>query len=115
MTNNIFKTEMKRLSVFFNKPLNDGQLDIWYEFLKHLPDKVFQTAVGYIIRSNRFFPTPEEFLTYHREFYPRLWEDVKAEKLKDDEFTQDRLKAKFVKRNEIINPVMEKKDINKII
>lgn len=115
MKDEIFKHEIGKLCVFFDKPLNEGQLDIWYELLKYIPDKAFQSAINYIVRSNRFFPTPEDFLIYYREFEPRTWEEVKAEKFKDDEFTQKQLKSNRVKRDEIIEPVMEKKDINRII
>ena len=114
MTNKIFKAEIKKLSVFFNKPLNPGQLDIWYDHLRHLPDKVFQTAVGYIIRTNKFFPTPEEFLIYHREFHPRMWEDVKEE-YGLSAFTSEELKANKENLNKISKAVTGPMDINKII
>ncbi len=115
MKDDIFKVEMGKLCVFFGKTLNEAQLDIWYELLKHIPDKAFQNAINYIVRSNRFFPTPEDFLIYYREFEPRLWKDVKAEILKDDDFTPEELKAGRAQRDEIIEPVMEEKDINRII
>ena len=114
MRGDIFKAEMEKLSVFFNKMLNEAQLDIWYDLLKHIPDKAFQSAINYIIRGNRFFPMPEDFLTYHREFEPRKWEDVKKEYGLLD-CTPEELKANRARRDKIVKQFTDSKDINQII
>lgn len=109
MTKNIFKAEMKKLCTFFDKPLNEGQLDIWFECLKSLPDRAFEDAVDSIIRMSRFFPTPEDFLTFYRERQP-IYKLVEP-----DNRTVQQIMADLARRNAVLSKWREDKDINTII
>jgi hypothetical protein len=109
MKGDSFNTEMMKLCIFFDKPLNEPQLDIWYDCLKHLPDRVFKDAVEFIVRNHRFFPTPEDFLGFFREHEP------KYKPLKHDDRTVEEIKADLAKRNKVLTEWRENKDINNII
>ena len=61
-----FSDGIQKMSKFFNKPLTQAQLEIYYEILRDMPDKIFQKAVMDFIEMNKFFPTPGEFKEYWR-------------------------------------------------
>lgn len=109
MKNNVFKVGMKRLCTFFDKPLKDEQLDIWHVCLRDLPDRVFDDAIGFIIRNHRFFPTPEDILGFYREHQPK-YKEVEL-----DDRTVEQITADLARRNEVLSRWREEKDINTII
>lgn len=48
---------MGKLSNVFQHRLSQEKADIYFEHLKHLPDRVFEKAIDGIIRRERSFPT----------------------------------------------------------
>ena len=109
MKDEIFKHEIRKLCVFFDKALNEAQLDIWFMCLSHLPDRTFQDAIGFIIRNHRFFPTPEDILGFYREYQPKYKE------VEPDNRTIEQIMADLARRNAVLTKWRKEKDINTII
>lgn len=63
MTKEEFLTATSNLQEFYNKKLNDTQLEFWYDELKkHEIDK-YKRAIGQFIVSSKSFPALSEVLT----------------------------------------------------
>ena len=105
-----FKDGMNKISKFFNKPLTQDQIEIYYEILREMPDKIFNKAVMDFIETNKFFPTPGEFKEY--------WRSVEGSQYRRDEESfveQTNLSPKEIRENfRKIRDLVEKatRDVN---
>jgi len=62
LQNDVFDIGMKRLSVLFDKKLNDPLKDIYYDNVKYSGEKDFEMAVRKIERNEKRFPSPAVFV-----------------------------------------------------
>jgi hypothetical protein len=60
----IFGQLMSELSKFYNRPLSDTIKRIYYQSLSELTTPEFEGAVKNAVLECRFFPTPNELITF---------------------------------------------------
>jgi len=52
-----FITVIQKLGTWFNKKLNDDQLDMWYEKLHHIPIVALKDIIDQLTSSEKYMPT----------------------------------------------------------
>lgn len=68
MTKEEFLTSTFNLQTFYNKKLNDTQLEFWYDELKKYEIDKYKRAIGQFIISSKSFPALSEVLTKIKSF-----------------------------------------------
>ncbi|MBW1678375.1 MAG: hypothetical protein JRJ79_17730 [Deltaproteobacteria bacterium] len=54
-----FEANLRTLTTWYRKKLDDDQILLWYKRISHLPLEAWRWIVDTIIDADKFFPTPE--------------------------------------------------------
>ena len=64
-----FLKNMNRLTSWFRRPpLNEEQMDIWFDRVQEIPDRIFLLFLDQIIDTAKYMPTPAEVIKLFGEY-----------------------------------------------
>lgn len=55
-----FEVEFQKLVTWYKRRLDAGQVDMWFDRIKHIPTEAFSSIVVDCIDNMKYFPTPNE-------------------------------------------------------